>query len=219
MAFVVSTLCYHNLYARYILSDHLPLVLFVALALAGGAGATPARGGGGRPSCCWRRSFPGRARPGSIAANPEHARVPAEEIQQYFTGPWSGRGIRELNQYLADYADRQHVRCVVITHRFLRPSCYGLMLAELGEPRLTVLPFIIYEPGELRAVFPMMLCAGGGQPTAYFYLCEGSLFPARPWLDVAGGPTRRVHEIGRGGGETFTLYRGHAGLTGALTAA
>ncbi len=41
----------------------------------------------------------------------------------------------------------------------------------------------------------------------YFLLYEGSLFPARPWLDRPDAPTRRLHEIDRGDGEKFVLYR------------
>jgi hypothetical protein len=115
--------------------------------------------------------------------------------------------VPELTRYLTDYADQHGVRCVVVTHRFLRPGCYGLMLAELGDARLSVLPFIVYEPEELTAVFPFLRRAGGELPTAYFLLYEGSLFPPRPWLDRPGSPARRMHEVERGGGEKFTLYQ------------
>jgi hypothetical protein len=133
--------------------------------------------------------------------------VPASEVAQYFTGPWSGRGLDGVRNYLTTQADRQNVRCLVLTHRFLRPGCYGLLLAELGDPRINVVPFTLYEPAEFAAALPGLKHAAAGRRVAFFLLYEGSLYPAPAWLDAPGSPAHRVLEVPRGGGETFTLYQ------------
>ncbi len=206
VAFVTSSLAYNNLYARYLLPDYLPMVLGIALALGPTLDLTARLG---RwlvvlaALCVAAWGFVSW----TVHTNSERARIPAADIAQYYTGPWSGRGVNDLVQYLTHYADDHGVRCVVLTHRFLRPGAYGLLLAERGDARLGVLPFTIYEPEELAAAFPALRQAGGGKPVEYFLLYEGSLFPARPWLDRPDAPTRRLHEIDRGDGEKFVLYR------------
>lgn len=201
VAVLLAGAVYHNTYARYALPDHLPLVLFLALAF----GAIR----------------PGRllglilllplARWGFVAwqigTAPAQAAVPPSEIAQYFTGPWSGRGLDRVRQYLATQADRHGLRCLVLTHRFLRPGCYGLMLAELGDARINAVPFTVYEPGDLAAARPGLRHVAAGQRVAFFLLYEGSLYPAPAWLDAAGSPAHRVLEVPRGGGENFTLYQ------------
>ena len=203
---LVTSLCYGNPYARYLLPDHLPLLLF--LALAWGKILHPA------PrwrTAAWAVVALALARWGfvswGIGTDPWRAAVPAGEIAQYFTGPWSGRGLKEVRAYLDRYADRQQVRCLVLTHRFMRAGCYGLLLAERGDPRLGVVPFTVYEPEELTATRPGLRHAAAGQRVAFFLLYEGSLYPPPPWLDAAGGPARRVLEVPRGGSEEFTLYQ------------
>jgi 4-amino-4-deoxy-L-arabinose transferase-like glycosyltransferase len=204
LSLLVGGLLYNNGYARYALPDHLPLVLFLGLAL-GTALAT----------AWWRVVLAvgalALARWGfvdwSIGTAPDRAPVPDADIAQYVTGPWSGHGTAEVQRFLDDYADRNHVQCLVLTHRALRPGCYALMLAELGDPRLGVVPFTVYEPAELAATRSGLRHAAAGRPVAFFLLYEGSLYPAHPWLDQPGAPTRRVHTVDRGGGETFRLYQ------------
>ena len=198
---LLAGLVYNYSYARYALPDHLPLVMFLALAL----------GAAGRARLTALALLVPLARWGFVAwqigTTPAQAGVPPGEIVQYFTGPWSGRGLGEIKNYLTAYADRHEVRCLVLTHRFLRPGCYGLLLAERGDPRINVVPFTVYEPAELAAAWPGLRHAAAGQRVAFFLLYEGSLYPAHPWLDQAGGPARRVQLVPRGDGENFTLYQ------------
>ena len=144
-----------------------------------------------------------------IGTEPTLAAIPPGEITQYFTGPWSGLGLGKIRSFLAEYADEHHMRCLVLTHRFLRPGCYGLLLAEMGDPSIGVVPYTIYEPAELATALAGLQHAvrAKAQNAALFILYEGSVYPAHPWLDAAGSPARRVLEVPRGPGESFTLYQ------------
>jgi hypothetical protein len=142
-----------------------------------------------------------------LVTAPEQARVPADEIKQYYTGPWSGRGLREVTNFLTAYADQHHVTCVVATHRYFRPGAYGLMLEAAFNPRMAVVPMTIYEPAELATARNAVTHAAGGQPTAFFILYEGSLYPPHPWLDAAGSGAKRVLNVPHGTGDRFTLYQ------------
>jgi hypothetical protein len=203
---VVSAGLYNNVYARYLLPDHLPLILFVALAWSKLAAASPRLG-----MTALAFSVLAFGRWGFVSwqlgTDPTRAAVPASDIAQYFTGPWSGRGLSEVRSYLTKRADRDNVRCLVLTHRFLRPGCYGLLLAELADARIGVVPLTIYAPETLTAAVPRLRHATAGQPVMFFILYEGSLYPAHPWLDAIDSPARRVLEVKRGAGETFTLYQ------------
>jgi hypothetical protein len=206
VSLLVTGLLYQNTYARYLLPDHLPLILFLALAWGRAAGAT------GRLRLVTLAALPlALIRWGlvswEIGTNPLQAAVPAAEIAQYFTGPWSGRGLKEVRRYLDGYAEQHNVSCLVLTHRFSRPGCYGLLLAEREDPRIGVVPFTIYEPAELTVALPGLRHATAGQRAAFFILYEGSLYPPHPWLEAAGSPARRVLEVPRGAGEKFTLYQ------------
>jgi len=202
---LVTTLCYNNSYARYLLPDQVPLMLF--LGLGAGAGLTTVR----LRRVTWALLIPALAAwayaSWTISPKPEQAALPQADIEQYYTGPWSGRGLREVRQFLTEYADRNKVSCLVLTHRFLRPGCYGLLLAERGDPRIGVVPFTIYEPSELAATLPSLRQATTGRNVAFFLLYEGSLYPAPAWLNELNSPVRRVRQVTRGAGESFTLYQ------------
>lgn len=208
LALLVAALFYNRPFARYMLPDHLPLILFLGL------------GGGTLPALRRRMRMvvvlafvAATTRWGvvswQIGTEPAFAAIPAGEIFQYFTGPWSGRGLNEVRRFLSGYADRHQTRCLVLTHRFSRPGCYGLMLAELGDPRIGVVPYTVYEPADLAAARAGLQHAvqATQHNAAFFILYEGSLYPAHPWLEAAGSPARRVHEVPRGPGESFTLYQ------------
>lgn len=205
VAVLVSGVFYHNLYARYLVPDHLPLVLFLALAWGGLADAAgrlrPLVWGGfgvmlgGWGVTAWQ-----------IGTSPTRAPVPEQDIAQYFTGAWSGNGLDQVQRYLTARAEHAQERCLVLTHRFLRPGCYGLMLRARAEPRLGVVPLTIYEPAELDAARAELRKATAGQRVRFFLLYEGSMYPAHPWLDAPGSGARRVLETPHGPGEKFTLY-------------
>ena len=200
-AVLVTSLFYHNTYARYALPDHLPLILFLAVAIGPHLRAWWAAGLLAVPLARW--GFVGA----QIGTAPTLSAVPAGEIVQYYSGPWSGRSVQAVQKFLTNHADANHVQCVVLTHRFLRPGCYGLLLAELGDPRINVVPVTIYDKAALEAVRPTMKQLATGKRLAFFLLYEGSLYPAHPWLDQPGGPARRVWAEPRGAGEEFTLYQ------------
>ncbi len=201
---LVSGLLFNNGYARYALPDHLPLVLFLALVM-GTALAT----------VWWRIVVPAGLAvlirwavvDWQIGTEPSTAPVPAADIAQYVTGPWSGRGTAEVLRYLDDYADRHQVQCLVLTHRALRPGCYALMLAERGDARIGVVPQTVYEPAELDALRPGLRHVSAGRQVAFFLLYEGSLYPAPAWLERSGTGIRLAHTVDRGAGESFRLYQ------------
>ena len=206
LSLLTGSFFFNNVYARYTMPDHLPLVLFLSLAVSAVS------------TGWWRRaalSLSALAVTGwgfvsaPIAADPAHAAVPPAEIAQYVTGPWSGHGLNDVRRFLTAYADRNNTRCLVLVHRYLRPGCYGLLLAERGDPRIGVVPFTIYEPAELAAALPGLHYAAQatGQRAAFFILYEGSLYPTPPWLEQPGAPAHRVHTVDRGNGEAFSLYQ------------
>jgi len=204
VSLVVAALLYNNTYARYVLPDHVPLVLGLALA----CGAAPSLGARTRTVALVLLGVAvGRwgAVAWGIGTEPRTAAVSAADTTQYVTGPWSGRGTEEVRRFLTAYADQHKVRCLVLTHRFLRPGCYGLMLAELGDPRIGVVPFTVYEPSDLATATGGLRHVAGGQPVAFFLLHEGELYPAHPWLDRPGSPARLVLTVDRGAGGSFTL--------------
>ena len=208
LSLLVAALFYARPFARYLLPDQLPLVLFLALGLGSAFTVmTPrvARNALRVGVIVALGAWLNVSR--QIASSPATAPLPPDEIGQYVTGPWSGRGLGEVRRFLADYADNNNVRCLVLTHRFQRPGCYGLMLTELGDPRIGVVPYTIYEPAELTAALPGLGKISAGQRVAFFLLYEGSLYPAPPWLDAPGGPAHRVLTTPHGDRDNFTLFQ------------
>ncbi len=203
---LVTALGYQQIYARYLLPDQLPLVIFVAL--AGSTGGKIIRKNNfltlgllGLALLQWGRVS------WQIGTEPRTANIPTTEITQYFTGPWSGRGLTAVRSYLTTYADQHQVRCVVLTHRYLRPGCYGLLLSERGDSRLSIVPFTIYEPSDLTATRLGLRAVTASLPVAFFILYEGSLYPPPSWLEAPASPAQRVATVSRGPGEDFTLYQ------------
>ena len=204
---LVDAAFYNHTLARYLHPDHLPLVLFLALSF-GAAWDAANRATRMLVHLVFIAALAGWLNISrQIASDPASAPLPTTEIQQYITGPWSGRGLNDVRRFLDDYADTHNVRCLVLTHRFLRPGCYGLMLAELGDPRLGVVPFTIYEPSELATALPGLKKISAGQRVAFFLLYEGSLYPAAAWLAQPGAPTRRVFTAPHGAADQFALYQ------------
>lgn len=204
VSLMISPFFYNMSYARYALPEHLPLVLALGMVLASIEGV---RARQVAVFFAWVALLRFAAIDRRIVADPESAPIPAQEIEQYVTGPWSGRGTRAVREFLDRYADEHHTQCLVLTHRGLRPGCYALMLAEWSDPRIAVMPFTIYEQAELAATRPSLRKLAADRPVAFFLLYEGSLYPAHPWLGTEGSGTTLAATIDRGGGETFTLYR------------
>jgi hypothetical protein len=207
LSILVAALVHNRPFARYVLPDQIPLVLGLALAW-GAALAVPGRIRAMAALLLAATVAQWGWTSRQIGSNPSAAAVPASEIEQYVTGPWSGRGLNGVRDFLTDHADRHGGKVVILTHRFFRPGFYGLRLGALADPRIVVVPYTVYEPEELAgAQRGLAAQAAGEQPAACFILYEGSLYPAHPWLDAPGGPARKVHEVPRGPGEKFTLYQ------------
>ncbi len=206
LAVLVVTLVHNRPFARYLLPDQVPLVLFLGIAWGGivTAGAKwRTIGLGLLVLALGRWGFVSAL----IAVNPVRAPVPAGEIEQYITGPWSGQGLNRVTSFLRAHADEHHVTCVVLTHRYFRPGTYGLMLEAVADPRIVVVPITVYEPEELAAARQAVARAVGQQPVALFILYEGSLYPPHPWLEAAGSPARRVLTTSHGARDEFTLFQ------------
>ena len=203
---VVTALGYQQIFARYLLPDQLPLIIFLALAGSAGGKIIGQIKILSLSLVMLVLAFWGRTS-WQIGTEPRTANIPATEITQYVTGPWSGRGLTEVCAYLHTYADQHQVRCVVLTHRYLRPGCYGLLLAERADPRFSIVPFTIYEPSDLTATRAGLRAVTAGQPVAFFILYEGSLYPPPLWLEAPASPAQRVAVVPRGPGEAFTLYQ------------
>ena len=203
----VDAAFYGNTYARYLHPDCVPLVLFIALSMGGAWGAiTRAQ----RTAVilgliislgAWLNVSR------QIASDPASAPIPAEEKAQYVTGPWSGRGLNGVQQFLDDYANRNQLCCLVVTPRFYSPGCYGLMLAALGDPHFVVVPLGIVQPADLAAASPGLRKISAGQRVAFFLLYEGSLYPAPAWLDLSGSPAHRVFAVPHAATNPFGLYQ------------
>jgi hypothetical protein len=207
LSFATGAAVFNNSHARYTLPEHVPLVCFLALSMS----VLPA-------GKAWRRGAAALTAAvllawcvvaSGIGTDPATARVPAKDIVQYVTGPWSGNGLGALEAWLVDRARATRRPVAVITHRHLRPGCYGLMLASLRNSGIQVVPFTIYEPGELAVARAGIAQAAArlGLSPEIFLLYEGSIYPAHPWLDAPGSPVSRELMVDRGGGESFTLYR------------
>ena len=203
----VDAAFYGNTYARYLHPDCVPLVLFIALSIGGAWGAITrfARAAVILGLIAALGAWLNVSR--QIACDPASAPIPAEEKRQYVTGPWSGRGLNGVTQFLDDYANRNQLCCLVLTPRFYSPGCYGLMLAALGDPRLVVVPLAIVQPADLAAASPGLKKISAGQRVAFFLLYEGSLYPAPAWLNRPGGPARRVLAVPHDGNNPFGLYQ------------
>jgi hypothetical protein len=202
----VASLIYHKPYARYILPDHLPLIIFVALVFASAFNANG-----------WRRVIVGLVavvscitwlrKDWKIGVSPAESGIPRGEIEQYLTGRWSGNGINQIISYLKYYAQKHHVACVVFTYRFQRPGCYGLMLEELHNPEIGVIPIGIDTPALLTLAKQRLRQTANGQPAAFFLLYEGTIFPVPAWLDQMSASVHLAKTVDRGGGESFSLYQ------------
>ena len=115
--------------------------------------------------------------------NPARAPVPADEIEQYVTGPWSAERIGRVLDFIAREAARPAGGCVVLTHRYECPGAYTLMLAALDNPRIGVVPVTIYYPEELTAALNHLRRAKVKADTPVFILYEGLYYPVARWVE------------------------------------
>ncbi|MEY4487666.1 MAG: Dolichyl-phosphate-mannose-protein mannosyltransferase [Verrucomicrobiota bacterium] len=206
VSLLVATLVHNRPYARYVLQDQVPLVLFLALAW-GQALIYPARlralaAASLALAVVWWGSVSLQ-----IGTDPRLAAVPADEIEQYYTGHWSGSGLDGVGRFLTDYADEHKVTCVVLTHRYFRSGAYGLLLAAVADSRLAVLPNTINDPEKLAFMRASVGAAMGARPFALFILYEGDMYTAPSWVDAEGSPVKQVCSVARESGDKFTLYK------------
>jgi len=210
LTLIIDAALYNTAHARYAHPDHLPLILCIAASLGAekvleGWKAKLGRGAIGVAAIALVGWFLASWK---IVHAPRHAPVPADEIVQYVNGPWSGDGIGEVRRVLHDQLAREPSRsCIVLTHRFLRPGCYAMMLDSLGEQRLAVLPWTVYDPGDLASARAALSHRSTQPPATVFLLCEGSLYPAAPWLGRPGSGTTLVLDVPHGEHDRWMLYR------------
>lgn len=206
LSFLGATLIYRLPYARYLLPDHLPLVLFIAVALGTltkrrqivAAFALIAFS-----VVMWLRIDL------QIVRNPAMAQIPKVDIEQYITGLWSGNGVRRLETFLADHTRKHQQQCLVITHAYYRPGCYGLMFAARHNPTLGVVPLYYRLEGleRIDAVVARATQVFGREP-AVFVLIESTYPKLVATLVASGADEIPALDFVRHDGESrFTLYR------------
>lgn len=200
---VISSALYNNVFARYALPDHLPLLLFLSLALGSPTDREWVRLSSGITIAALVRWF---AVSWQIVVEPRQSAVPASEINQYLTGQWSGRGTGELRRFLSDFADSSQTPCIVLTHRFHRPGCYGLMLSALADPRIVVVPSMVESPEELAVATGQLTQIANDRKVSFFLLYEDRR-QRNPWPSGPDSTTQLILSIDRGEGEPFCLYR------------
>ena len=194
-----ATLIYHLPYSRYLVPDHVPLVLFIAISLgtlatrvhriAAAAIVTIALG-------AWLRTDL------RIVRAPGTAPIPADDIEQYVTGEWSGNGVRRLVAFLNAYGMQHQQPCLVFTHAYFRPGCYGLMLAARHDPNLAVMPLSLTVPTDLPPINAVIARATTifGLAPAVFILDEDFNPGAANVLHAAGTDATTALEFVRADG-------------------
>jgi hypothetical protein len=172
---------YHQAYARYTLADHVPFVIFLGSALALPFSAAAARLRIFAAAVLTVAAVAWLRVDWQIARAPQLAPIPADEIAQYLTGPWSGAGSEDVVQLLVQRAAHDHVSIVVFTQRFAKPGAYALMLAARRTSEFTVVPATFDGPLAVGAMKAAVTRARKilGPRLAVFVLAEG------PFLDEA----------------------------------
>jgi hypothetical protein len=201
-----AALIYRLPYARYIVPDHIPLVLFIAVAL----GAVSTRrlkiattGLVAFALGAWLRTNV------QVIQSPLNAPIPKGEVRQYVAGFWSGNGVQRVLDFLAAHTKVHGQPCLVITQAYYRPGCYGLMLAARQNPDLGVVPLII-TPADAAAIDAVAARAAAifGREPAVFVLDEDSSLPLARELRERGVETNPALDFVRADGiSRFTLYR------------
>ncbi len=202
----VDSVFFNNTYGRYALPEHLPLIYFLGLAW-------------GSTASGFRQIMTGATTVLALAlvrwsivswqigANPEQAPVSTSEIDVYYQGMWSGSGLDRVRRFLSDYSTASNLPCMVITHQFHRPGCYGLMLMELGDSRIAVLPQTVHSREYLGAIAERIQMVANGKAFTAFLLHEGRLHPVPPWFVEADSPVRLVFHTAHGAEDHFTLWQ------------
>jgi hypothetical protein len=191
---VLAGAVYHQPYARYTLADHVPFVIFLgaALALPFSAAAPRLRISYAAilaiSALVWLRVD------WQIARTPQVAPIPADEIAQYLTGPWSGAGSEDAVQLMVQRAGRDHTPVVVFTQRFARPGAYALMLAARRTSGFTVVPATFDSPLAIGAMKAAIAKARTilGPRLAVFVLAESPFLDEAATLQHAGVRTTTV---------------------------
>lgn len=206
LTFLGACLIYHLPYARYLVPDHIPLVLFIAVVL----GTLTIRWQNIAASALvvltlgwWVRTDL------QIIRDPATARIPQVDVIQYVTGFWSGNGVRRLEAFLDDHSEKQKQPCLVIAHTHFRPGCYGLLLAARENPNFKVVR-CYQNPNELADIGAVVASAtkSFGLEPAVFVLDEMSSPEVVNALRAAGADEAPAFDLVRANGaDRFTLYR------------
>lgn len=185
---------YHQAYARYTLADHVPFVIFLGAALALPFSADAPRLRISYAVVLTIAAFAWFRVDWQIARTPQLAPIPADEIAQYLTGPWSGAGSEDVTQLLVQRATHDHVSIVVFTQRFAKPGAYALMLAARRTSGFTVVPATFDSPLAVGAMKAAVARARKilGPRLAVFVLAEGPFLDEAATLQNAGVRTTTV---------------------------
>ncbi len=194
-ALALGSAVYHQPYARYALADQVPLVVFLGAALALPFSTTGSRFRTSYAAALAITAFVWFQVDGRIARSPQLAPLPAGEIAQYLTGPWSGAGTGDAVQLLTQRAERDRAPIIVFTQRFAKPGAYALMLAaRRTDAGFTVVPATFDSPLAVGAMKAAVAKARTllGPRLKVFVLAEGPFLDETVTLQHAGVRTTTV---------------------------
>jgi len=181
---VIAQAIYPAPYARYVHADHILLVIFLAGAIAG----APTRISLSLATVALAGWFWVGVR---IVRDPQRAPIPADEIEQYLTGPWSGSGAAGAIAQIA-----KHRPSVVFVHRYSRPASYAALLAARQDPELNVVPLSLETSRGVDGARAVAAKARAllGANVRFYVLAEGAPPPERATLAGAGVSCRVIYD-------------------------
>ena len=162
---------YHLPYSRYLLPDHVSLVIFIAVSLGPVTGLMRIVLTSGTVLGALGMWL---ARDVQIIRSLATAPIPEDDRVQYVTGYWSGNGVHRLTAFLEAHAAKDGQPVIVFTHAYYRPGCYGLMLAARDNLAFYVLPIAPKRASDLARVESVIRRAKAhfDREPAFFFLIE-----------------------------------------------